>query len=274
MKKEPILILAGDKRQQYIYSVLSDDGYECEYENENADRIKKSLSQYRYIILPMPASKGGKLIYSNNPDFILSCEDLAERLSEKQIVFAGGLSKELIYIFERKNIVYFDLTKNEDFLTYNAFLTAQGAIRLLLENTEQLITGKNALITGFGRVGKALASAIKGLNLSVTVCVRNEGQKNLADNLGLHTIGYNSLGDILTETDYIFNTVPQIVFNTEHINYMKNDTLYFELASSPYGADRTEINKKLKFVDGSALPGKFVPYSAGEKIAKTIKKLI
>ena len=275
VKKEAILIIGGDKRQEYVYQTLTADGYDCALENAYIENITDNITSYRYIILPVPASKNGKYIYSNNENFLLSFDSLCNNLTDKQIVFGGIIGRKLADLLDEKRIVYHDFGNNDDFLIYNAFLTAQGALRLLLESTEKSLSGKKALITGFGRIGKALAQLLNNLNLSVTVCARNENQLNLAECMGFNSLKLSELNFILTDTDYIFNTIPETVFKIDHIAKIRKDTIYFELASAPFGADKNMLNEyNVKYVNGEALPGRFTPESAGVKIAKTIENLI
>lgn len=275
MRKEPVIIIGGDKRQKYVYTVLSEDGYNCKLENRTIENIPELLSESRYVILPMPSSKDGRNIFCSNKDFVLSFKELSDMLTDRHIVLGGNLSSELTCLLDRKNIVYHDFSNNESFLLYNAFLTAQGALRLLLDSTEKYINNSEVLITGFGRIGKALAIMLSNLKLSVTVCARKDSQLVLAESLGLDTIRYDMLKEAVTETDYIFNTVPERVFESEHIINMNKEAIYFELASAPYGVDKNLFDTNgLTYVNGSALPGRYTPNSAGERIAKTIEKLI
>lgn len=275
MNNESVIIIGGDKRQEYIYSVLSEDGYDCEIINKSTDNIEDCLAKKRYVILPVPASKDGKNIYCSNKDFIIEYSELGKILTDKHIVFGVGLPKELIYQMNRNNTVYYDLNNNEDLLVYNAFLTAQGALKLLLDNTEKDINSRKVIVTGFGRIGKALAILLKGLNMKITVCVRKDSQQNLAGYLGLRGIKYDTLKDEISDADFIFNTVPEQVFNTECISRIKKNAVYFELASAPFGADKSQLTAyKVKRVDAGSLPGRYTPYSAGEKIARILENLI
>lgn len=275
MKKDTILILGGDKRQEYVYRALKKNGYDCELENQSTENIYKKISECRYIVLPVPASKDKKYIYCKNEKFKLSFDSFGEMLGDGHIVFGGCIYKELTNLSERKEIVFFDFNNNENFLIYNAFLTAQGALRLLLENTDSYLGGRKALITGFGRIGTSLANLLRNQNIDVTVCLRNEGQHNLAECMGFNTINYNFLRNLLTESDYIFNTVPVQIFSADSIKAMKHGSIYFELASAPFGADYTFFdNSGVKFIDGGSLPGKYTPRSAGEKIAEIIENYI
>ena len=275
MKNEALIILGGDKRQEHLLTVLQKDGYNCEILKKSAEKIKDVISDKRYIVLPVPVSKDRRHLYCSNKDFVLSFEELVDRLTEKQILFGGGFTKEMTEIMERKNIVYYDFNNNEDFLVYNAFLTAQGALKLLLDNTEKDITNRNVLITGFGRIGKSLALMLNNLNMHVTVCVRKDTQLNMASYLGFDSIRYDELREKIADADFIFNTVPERVFDTVCMEKAKSDTLYFELASSPFGADKNQLEANgIRHIDGGSLPGRYTPYSAAEKIARTIENLI
>lgn len=275
MKKEALIIIGGDKRQEYLYSILRNDGYDCELINKSTDKSSEIIAEKRYIVLPVPVSKDGCNIYCNDKDFVLSFEKLSHMITEKHILLGSGFRKDMINLMERKNIVYYDFNSNEDFLIYNAFLTAQGALKLMLDNTEKDITNLNVLVTGFGRIGKSLSLALNRLNMNVTVCARKAAQLNMAKYLGFDSIKYDLLEEKASDTDFIFNTVPERVFDTVNIEKIKSDTVYFELASSPFGADKNKLSANgVKYVDGGSLPGRYTPYSAAEKIARITENLI
>lgn len=275
MAENNVLVLGGDKRLDFVYETLQRKKRNCYRVNLDRDNLPDVINGSVYVVLPVPSCDSKGNIFSANKDFSLSCEHFTELLSIKNIVFGCNINKELRYHLERKNIIYYDLNNNEEFLMYNAFLTAQSALRLLLENTQELLTDKNVLITGFGRVSKALALTLKGIMPDITVCARKKEQLSEAYCLGFKTVTYENLSSELKNKDFIFNTVPEKVFHKEQISSILDDAKYFELASSPFGADKKdfdELNKTYIFAGG--LPGKFTPYSAGMKIAEIIEKMI
>lgn len=275
MSERKLVILGGDKRLDYVYDKFSENNKSCVRINSYTENLSDVISGAVYIVLPVPCCDSKSNIFSVNKDFKLSCDALVEMLSDKNIVFGCNFSKELIYQLGRKNIIYYDLNRNEEFLIYNAFLTAQSALRLMLENTEALLTDKRVLITGFGRVSRALAHTLKGVTPDITVCARKKEQLNEAYCLSYKTTTYDKLSDTISNYDIIFNTVPDRIFDKEKISLFKGDAVYVELASSPYGADRNdfEISNK-QYILAGGLPGKYTPYSAGKKIAEIIEKLI
>ncbi len=275
VRKSGIIIIGGDKRQSYLYDILKSRGFDCLYENSGGQEALEKLKDCKYAILPIPVSRDGKYIYSSNSDFKLEATAVIDTLTVEQVVFGGSFGENLSCALDKKNVLYIDMNKNEDFLTYNAYLTAQGALCLLLNSTDRLITGKKVLITGFGRVAKALASALKGLNTDVYVCARNNNQLTEAGCMGYKTFELKSLGSVIYLFDYVFNTVPEKLFTENDISHLGDDSIYFELASKPFGANKDDflkLNKQHKAAD--ALPGRYLSFSAGERIAAFIEKLI
>ena len=71
--------------------------------------------------------------------------------------------------------------------------------------------------------------------------------------------------------DFVFNTVPNIVFNNEILKNASYETLFIDLASAPGGFEK---NNNLNIITALALPGKYSPKSAAEFIYKTIRPLL
>ena len=89
----------------------------------------------------------------------------------------------------------------------NAFLTAEGAVTLIEENTHYSLYRANILIIGYGRIGKALHNILKGYGAYVTVCSRSKESE--ADSVfnGAKHISFNDLKSA-NDADIIINTVP------------------------------------------------------------------
>ncbi len=275
MTEKVILILGGDKRLDTVYDILSENNKSCIRITENQDNLSDVINQSSYILLPVPTCDNNGNIFSKNNSLNLNCQSIADMINKKHIVFGCNFSKNLKYLLDKKNVIYYDLNCNEDFLVYNAYLTAQAALRLLLENTDEYIIHKKILITGFGRVGRALAQTLKSLTPDITVCARNKAQLNEAECSGLKITDYSKLTEHIKDKDYILNTVPDRVFTAEQISLLSESAVYFELASNPFGADRNDFERLNKrYIYAGGLPGKYLPFSAGKKIAEIIERFI
>ncbi|MBQ8503775.1 MAG: hypothetical protein IJ491_05805 [Clostridia bacterium] len=272
---EKILIIGGDSRQKHLTDILSQKGYNCQRENCTVGNVYSGLKNAKVVILPIPFSSDGKLIYSDNPDFKLDAAELSEFIKPEQLVFGGMIKGEVKDIFERNNVIYKDICDYGYFIKFNAFLTAQGALRLLLNNTGSLIVGKKVLITGFGRVGKALALILKNVNMDVYIAARSKEQLVEADCLGLKTVNLKEMSTVIYLFDYIFNTVPENIFSEADISCQKDDSIYFELASKPFGAEKSFFAKEnKKYVFAGGLPGKYVARSAAGIIAELVEHML
>ena len=263
-----ILIVGGDKRMQMLGKILTERGYYCIRENRDFSTALSLLDKARVVVLPIPVSKDGINIFSDNTEFRLSLTDVFNTLKSGQIVVSGGISGKYCENLEGNGVHCFNLNNCEEFTVYNAYLTAQGALKLLLDNTQSYVNGKYVLVTGFGRVAKALCAALKGLNMHIIVAARNRVQLCEAECMGYKTIYKDNISNDVFMFDYIFNTIPYPVFSKDDIRMFKKGCIYFELASHPYGASAEDfISENKKYVPAPALPGKYTAYSAAEKIA-------
>ena len=134
--KKFIVPFTGDKRMIYAKEYLENHGFEHTGNSENAD----------FVLLPVPVK-----------------EDMFKGFEDKILFYGMG---------NRKN--GFDYMKYESFVLKNAFLTAEGAVTLIEENTAYSLYRAEILIIGYGRIGKALHNILKGYGADITVCSRSK----------------------------------------------------------------------------------------------------
>lgn len=270
-----ILIIGGDKRQDKLFSILKEKEYICLRENTDSVKALSEVKKHSIVILPIPLTSDGEYIYSNSPDFTLSVSDLLSAVQKESTVIAGAMSEKICDTLKEKEVIFYDICDSDCFTVYNAFLTSQGALKLLLNNTESLVTGKKVLVTGFGRVAEALALTLKGIGTDVFILARNPNQLLKARCLGYKTVNISAKSGVLCMFDFIFNTVPSRILSESDVFRLRDDTVYFELASKPFGADKKDFSAHgKKYIHGGGLPGKFVSDSASEIIADFIENTI
>ncbi len=271
---ESIIIIGGDKRQSYLKEIFLQRGYICDHINsaDNVDALNM-IDKYNCIILPSPLSKDKEHIYSDNSSFSVKIKDVAYKLKDNQILLAGSVDRTLSAYFKENGIKFFDYFSQEDFVIYNAYLTAQGALKLLLNNTDEFIRSKKILVTGYGRVAKAVSETLNNSGTDTYVTARSKAQLEEASCRGLKTIEMHNLSSCIHLFDFIFNTVPSNIFTKDDISHFHGK--YFELASAPFGVKKEYFSGQSGiFIDGGALPGKYLPYSSAKKIAETISEYI
>ena len=266
MKKA--LVITTNEVQKRLCDVLSKRGLSADGVEAFDNKIKKDkIRVYDMLVLPFAPKE-------KKPSFLPEGALLGDYLSHGQLVVGGMFSDGLIKEIEGKQGEYADYFSNEAYVLKNAYITSQGALRLLLETTSDFLVGKKVLITGFGRIGKSLAGMLKAIGMKVFVAVRSEIAATEAAACGFEVFKISQTASTLFYYDYIFNTVPERIFEKNHIKHIRDDAYYFELASFPFGADKADFSACDKhFVNGSALPGRYFSLAVAENMAAFIFSL-
>ncbi|MBE6604510.1 MAG: dipicolinate synthase [Ruminococcaceae bacterium] len=233
------------------------------------------------LVLPLPASPDSKHVYAP------FCEEIQQKppeigavldLAPRGVLVAGGrLSHGVRELLTARGISYFDYFEDESLQQKNAIPTAEGAVEILMREIPRTVSGLSVGITGFGRVGQALARLLIAMGAKVTVAVRRLEAVPEASAMGCEALLLeNPLSLVaLGGVDAVFNTVPQRIFTKEVLKALPEELLLVDLASTPggfEGAALAALGRRVIFA--LSLPGKYAPLTAGEIIADTILKKI
>lgn len=253
-----LALFTGDKRFEELAALFEKDGHRV-FKNDI-----KAIGQSEALILPLPINAAtaakGKLPYLSD---ILSANLCAKR------VFAGATDDFMKRAFESRGASFYDYMNSEALLQYNAALTVEGAIPEAVSASGRALHRSDCLITGYGRIARRLACVLKALGAEVTVAVRRRELFGEIERNGYTACTFESapIGDF----DYIFNTIPAIVFKSEEISKIKPECVLIELASAPGGFDESAAKKAGKdIVKAGGLPGKYAYKAAAQAIHRVI----
>lgn len=269
--KFKILVAGGDMRQVYCAERLSSvfdtsvKGFSADILPENtkvSDSDENSL--YDFLVLPVPPLDENGMITA--PCEKINPAEIHSLLKPDAVIFAGKADKRLEDTFKGKEII--DYMEREELSLKNAVPTAEGAVEIALNELPVTLNGLKVLIVGLGRIGTALAEILKGFGADVTASVRNAKGTAKARILGIKSVCTNKM-----DTDYklVFNTVPELIFDSELLSRFDDETLFIDLASKPGGIDfdsASVLGKKVVWALG--IPGKTAPVTSGEFIAETV----
>lgn len=274
MNFRQIAILGGDKRQLFAAARLEESGFHVysagfdrleSFGNLRLCSVDEALSLCDVVLLPVTGAKGGEVVCPfSNKNIML--EDIAQGLRDK-LVFAGKAESF-------KGIDVIDILKDESFSEKNALPTAEGALLTAMENYEGDIAGCDALVIGYGRIGKTLSRLLRAVKARVSVSTRGEekAEKIILDgNTPLSTSSLKTLSGY----DIVFNTADALVIDGNILMNTDGDPLIIDLASIPGGVDFKSA-RELGFcvIHALALPARYSPLSAGRAVSDTvIKKL-
>ena len=182
-------------------------------------------------------------------------------------VFAGAVSEDAKTLITSRGATLIDYSKSEFFTSENAELTAEAAVTVYTGASATSLKGAKALVSGFGRIGKALAFRLRAFGAAVTASARKINDIELIRAYGCTPM---ETAAIRGEYDVIFNTVPAIIYTRDILDQTKT-RCYIELASAPFGIKNQAVwGVGTKVIRASGLPGKVLPVSAGRLIADAV----
>lgn len=262
MKK--ITIIGGDNRLKILKDKLEKDGYLTDtlglYEDDLGD-----LKTSQIIVLPVPTTKDGKTIFTPLTKRNIPLSFIEENTNREQLILCCN------YNFSGKNSV--DYGSLDSYALLNAIPTAEGAIKIAIENTDYTLWQSKVLVIGYGRVGKILANRLKALGANVTISARKPADFGLSEALGFDRINTAQLNTSPLKFDIIFNTVDIKVIDNNTLKNCKN-TLFIDL-SSLGGFDLKEAERLgIKAIKAPGLPGIIAPKTAAEILSNTITHII
>ena len=271
-----IAIIGGDRRMIYAAAEFAKDGVKVSisgfdyadipyglYNMPVCDAVQRSQA----VVLPVRPTDGEYLNIPYGAERI-RLNGLRELVGARH-VFSGCAEVMRGYV---DGTVY-DYPSREDFVIYNAALTAEGAVGIIIDEYEGSVFGSRVLITGYGRIGRILADYLTKLGAEVIVAVRRAESAAAAQTSGIRAGYYSDLE--LKDYNIIINTVPALVLDRDRIDIVRKDALIIDLASAPGGVDMRRAGERgIKCIHALGLPGRTAPVTAGRIIKDTICNII
>lgn len=242
-------IIGNDNRMDYVAEELYSLG--CE-----VSRDLNKLSAGTNLIISPPVTE----------EYYVFLQPYASKINR---IYGGCITssfkEKLDQEFEEIQVI--DYLSFENVIYENAKLTAQGIIKEAISH-KACLENSQILVTGYGYCGKAIAIALRELNANITVAVRDHKCKNEILEEGFDYMDMKNLDNKnLSNFDYVFNTVPAMIFYKEVLDNLKNTVMIFDIASKPGGVDFDYCLQKGIFALLSlGIPGKEYPKEAGALI--------
>ena len=277
-------VVGGDKRNIELARMLCARGHTVKlfgfvnYERETPMQCKnlyEVVTNADCIIGPIPASHSGNALnapFHNAPIYV---EDLFRLIKPHQQFMAGVIKPDLLQLASKYNIHAIDLLNREELLIRNAIPTAEGAIKIAIEETDITLHGNQMMVIGYGRIGKVLSGMLRGIGAKVIAIVNNDEAAAYAAASSHEPVYFANMEEKLKYANVIFNTVPEILLNKANMRHINKNTLIIDLASPPYGVDVNDSRDfGLKVLYANSLPGKIAPVTTASYILETIESIL
>ena len=220
MKSDKVILVAGgDLRQQYAAQRLRQKTGAAVWTvglpaqpNLHFAETPAEVPAYDVLVLPVLAGSSGETVPAPFGTSPLSLPELAAQGKPAALVAGGGCSG-VAHWFEAAGMTVTDYLRREELCLANAVPTAEGAIRIAMEETARTLHGASALVVGYGRIGMALAPRLRALGMQTEICARRCETRALAQMQGFSAVPVSALAQRAAAADVIFNTVPVLLLS-------------------------------------------------------------
>lgn len=262
------LIIGGGVRLEKACEAFIRKGYIADiYKGTTA--LKTAVDNADVILLGLPASKDDVYV-DTDESMKISLRDIAAMCTKRKLILGGRFSEKVKALFDIYSVRWADYADSEEFEILNAVPTAEGAIQIAMEEFPFTIHSSKAVVTGFGKVAKALAIRLKALGAECTIVARNPSARAEAESMGFKTADFPNLPSEAKNCQILFNTVPALVCDRNVLSQLTPAQGIIDLASKPGGVDLDSAKTfGVNVVWALGIPGKVAPYTAGEIIQKT-----
>lgn len=275
-----ILIIGGDQRQLHVIEKLAKTagqiilaGFE-DLQLEFSNVCKKHISEVDFssldsILLPIPGiANDGKAESKFSSEDIYVTEDMFRKTKENCCIYSGIITPFLEYIKKTTGRIIVPIFARDDVAILNSIPTAEGALKIAIEETNYTIHGAHVLVLGFGRVGKTVARLFSSVGAAVSVAVREPADRARVQEMGLTPVLFKDLLEEIGKQNILINTVPFQVLTRQLLDRLSEQILIIDLASRPGGTDFAYAQEKgIRAIHALGLPAKVAPVTAGEIIA-------
>lgn len=241
-------VIGGDLRQGCLANLLAEQGERVwalclERCTELSDKVLCSddlgqvLPQCSVVIFPLPLSTDDLLLnapFTRTPPQVAEC---MRYISPKASLFGGMVSPQMKELACHHSLSLQDYYCREELIVRNCIPTAEGALEIAMQETAKTIFGAKCLVTGFGRVSKAMVRLLLACGAQVSVAARKQGDLAWIRMLGARAVPMESLREAAGEAEIIFNTVPVRLLNGDILPVLRRDCLIVDLASKPGGEE-------------------------------------
>lgn len=285
MSKKKYTIIGGDLRNVKLANLISSDDNKVNiygFQNANfeigvkeSNDLAEAIDESDVVIGPLPCTNDNETINAPfHPDKIY-INEVFKTMSKNQLFIAGRIGEKIAHLADIYNVYTIDFFEREEMAVLNAIPTAEGAIQIAMEELPITLHSCNALVLGFGRVGKTLAKMLHGIGANVYVEARKHQDIAWIRCYDYQPVSINELSSALPKMNVVFNTIPSIILNQELLSRINNECLIIDLASKPGGVDFNKAKELgLKAIWALSLPGKVAPVSAARFIKDTVYNIL
>lgn len=230
-----------------------------------ASSLAEAIRGATIISCPIPGvNADGSLFTKYTDEPLRLTSDVLNGAAPGAVVFTYKETPQLIEWAKGTPVRIVGYGEDDELCILHAIPTAEGAIKIAVENTEVTLLGMKVLCFGLGRVGVSVAQAFDAMKAHVTVTARNPAQLARALSMGFEIVPLKDILEYADQFSLIVSSATGKVVTAEIIGKTRPDVLIMDLCSPPGSVDREAAERmNRRFVWARAQAGT-APRTAGQ----------
>jgi dipicolinate synthase subunit A len=226
--------LAGAKVQHYG----SIPGAEEAAGSPQAASLADAVKGARIISCPIPGLGAEDELYAKFTDEKLRLTtEVLKGAAPGALIMTCYSTPRLDTWAEAANVAIIPYAEDDALSILHAVPTAEGAIRVAIENTDDTLLGMDVLCVGLGRVGVSVAQAFEGMKSRVSLAARNPAQLARAWAMNLRPIELRDLKSHIGHFGLIVSSTSGLVLTRDLLAATRPDVVIIDLCSPPGSVD-------------------------------------
>jgi dipicolinate synthase subunit A len=226
--------LAGAKVQHYG----SIPGAEEAAGSPQAASLADAVKGARIISCPIPGLGTDDELYAKfTGEKLRLTTDVLKGAAPGALIMTCYSTPRLDKWAEAANVKIIPYADDDALSILHAVPTAEGAIRVAIENTDDTLLGMDVLCVGLGRVGVSVAQAFEGMKSRVSLAARNPAQLARAWAMNLRPIELRELKSHIGRFGLIVSSTSGLVLTKDLLAATRPDVVIIDLCSPPGSID-------------------------------------
>jgi dipicolinate synthase subunit A len=213
-------------------------GAEEAAERPQAASLAEAVKGAKIISCPIPGvGVDGSLYAKYTEEKLLMKPEVLKGAAAGALMMTYQPTPQLIEWAKGTPVEVVPYGEDDELCILHAIPTAEGAIKVAVENTDETLLGMKVLCFGLGRIGASVAQAFAAMKSQVTLTARNPSQLARARTMGLEVIPLGEILDHLDRFSLIVSSSSGRVVTREMIERIQPDALIMDLCSPPGSVD-------------------------------------
>ncbi len=242
-------VIGGDARELEIVRLMKLEGMdvkviglppavEAVLGRPQEKTVGDAIDGCQALVLPIPGQALDEAIFAPAwPERIyVRPADLARAVKPACMVM-GWASPTLKGDLEHAGIRLREYEKDDELMILRSRAIAEGAIKIIIENTDVTIHKAKVFLLGFGRVAMTMLEVLNALGARVTLVARNPAQLARGWEMGAEPLELTQLAGSIGQARIVINTVPVRLLDAGMIKLTAPDVLLIDMSAPPGGID-------------------------------------